>query len=802
MIPRWDVLRPWDLIELPDVDQGVARGGAHALPGNLPVELNTFVGRGAELLEIRRLLAVTHTVTLTGPAGIGKSRLALRAAGDLGRHFADGSWLVKVAALESADLLRSALAHSLGVYERADVGIDDALLDHLQRRRLLLILDNCDSLLEACRELVASIVSRCEGVRVLCTSRQRLGVQGEAVVAVAPLGVPAAAEQMSLADVADTEALRLLDDRAHAVAPHFALTEENRAAATEICRRLDGLPLAIELAAVRLASMTPDDLLERLDDRFRLLTAEPGQQPPRHTALQTTVEWSHELLDEEGRILWRRLSVFAGSFEIEAAEAVCSGDGLERGGVLDLIAGLVDRSILTLAPGGRKGRYRFLETMRLYGVERLREAGEEGALQQRHAEWYVERFSPLEHTWWRGAGQAEGIELLDLEWANVEAALDFLTGSAADARTGLRLAADLWLYWLVRGRYRLGRSQLEVFLARAPEPTATRAMALWAAGFFAQATGEHADALVAFEEARRISAERGMDRELGYALIGLGLIRLRFGESQSALEVLAASRETMLDVDDPMGRCLGIYFLATAVAGAGQLSDALRLAEEGLEVSDSGDSFAQGNLNTLVGIVEWQLDDPQKAEATLKEALRTQDRIGHRWGMATSLEAFAWVAASTGQLDRAALLLGSSAARWQELGNVLMPYWQPYHDASEDSARTGLGEAVYQTRWAEGFALPRRAAVAAALEETPPDNDRGPAAADDAFELTGRELEVARLVADGLSNPDIASKLFVSRATVKTHVSHILRKLALDSRVQLATWVAAHDPGSAAPTGP
>jgi predicted ATPase/DNA-binding CsgD family transcriptional regulator len=779
----------------------VAGGRRHALPGNLPVELSSFVGRDAELLEVRRRLAVTHTVTLTGPGGIGKSRLALRAAGDLGRHFSDGSWVVKVAALESAELLSNALADSLGVYERGDVGIDDALLDHLQRRRLLLVLDNCDSLLEACRELVASIVSRCIGVRVLCTSRQRLGLPGEAVVAVAPLGVPAPAEQVSLADVADAEALRLLLDRARAVAPSFAITEENCATATDICRRLDGLPLAIELAAVRLASMTADDLLERLDDRFRLLTAASGQQPPRHAALQTTVEWSHELLGEEGRILWRRLSVFVGSFSIEAAEAVCAGDGLEREQILDLIGSLVDRSILTMAPGGRTGRYRFLETMRLYGAERLRETGEEAALQRRHAEWYAGIVSGGERPWWCTARQAEGLDLLDVEWANVEAALDFFAGSAADVRTGLPMASDLWLYWLVRGRYRLGRRHLEGFLSRAPEPTAARAMALWATAFLAQATGDHDAALAGFEESRRVSAQSRMDRELGYALMGLGLVRLRLGEIEPALEELAASRETMLEVDDAMGRCLGLYFLATALAGAAKVTDALRLAQEGLEISEIGDMFSRGNLSTLLGIVEWQLGDAEAAESRLKEALRIQNGIGHRWGMGTSLEGLAWVAASTARLERAALLLGSGASLWQELGITLAPWLRVHHDGCEAGARSGLGELRYQERWEDGFALPRSAVVAAALEETLQDTARAPAAAadEDAFELTGRELEVARLVAEGLSNPAIASTLFVSRATVKTHVSHILRKLALDSRVQLASWVAAHDPAAATP---
>jgi predicted ATPase/DNA-binding CsgD family transcriptional regulator len=787
---------------LPDGRASIADSG-RSRAGNLPAELSSFIGRDAQLLEVRRRLAVTHTVTLTGPGGIGKSCLALRSAGELGRHFSDGAWLVKVAALESPELLGTALANSLEVYERSDVGIDDALLDHLRRLRLLLILDNCDTLLDACRELVGSIVSRCQGVRVLCTSRQRLGVPGEAVVAVAPLRVPAAAEPVSLAEVADAEALRLLVDRARAVAPSFALTEENCAAAADICRRLDGLPLAIELAAVRLASMTPDDLLERLDDRFRLLTAERGQELPRHAALQTTVEWSHELLGEEERILWRRLSVFAGGFSLDTAEAVCSGDGLEREQILELIGDLVDRSILTMAPGGRSGRYRFLETMRLFGAERLREAGEEPELRRRHALWYAEFASPGERPWWTRGAQAEVLDLLDAEWANVEAALDFLARSEADAQIGLRMAADLWLYWIVRGRYRLGRSHLEAFLARVETPSTTRVMALWASGFLAQTSGDHDVALARFEEAQDISAQIGADRERGYALIGLGLVRLRLGESKLAHELFAAARDAMLRVEDSTGRALALWCLATAFVGAGRLTDAREPAGEGLGISErAADAFGRGNLSALLGILEWLLDDAEAGEARLKGALPTLEHIGHRWGMVNAVEGLAWVAASTGRLDRAALLLGAGASLLQELGIRLAPYWLSYHEDCEAAARAGLGEARYRAQWEKGFALPHGARVAAALEQSFSDGPPpAPLADEDEFELTGRELEVARLVAEGLSNPAIASTLFVSRATVKTHVSHILRKLALDSRVQLATWVSAHDPGSAAPTG-
>jgi predicted ATPase/DNA-binding CsgD family transcriptional regulator len=778
-------------------------------PGNAPAELSSFVGRARELVEVRRLLAAARVVTLAGPGGIGKSRLALRAAHRLGRYFPHGVWMAELAELDGPDLVPYALARSMSVYDRPEGSIQEALMAHLRERRLLVVLDNCEHLLDACRELVTSLVSGCEGLRVLCTSRERLGVPGEATVVLSALELPAAGERLPIAALAEVEALRLLVDRAVAVAPDFALTEENCRAAGEICRRLDGLPLAIELAAVRLASMTAGDLLDRLDDRFRLLAADRRARPGRSQTLRATVEWSHELLSVAERILWRRLSVFAGSFGLAAAEAVCSGAGLEREQVVDLIGHLVDRSILTMAHGGRHGRYRMLETVRLYGTERLREAGEDRELQQRHAAWYAKLISAGDRPWW-AREQGDMLDLLDVEWANMEAALEFCRGSPAGAESGLpalglQMAADVWFHWLVRGRYWIGRRHLETFLGMVPAPSATRAMALFAFAFLAQAAGDHDVALAGFEEARRVSEQKGGGRELAYALFGLGLVRLRLGEVELASELLAAGLAAMQGVDDPHGRAMGLYFFATAMAAVGRLADARRLALEGLHDTDrAGDTFGQGNLNTLLGIVEWLLGDPQSAQARIKEAVRLQDRIGHRWGTAASLEAFAWVAGSSGRPERAALLLGASAAVWDELGNAPLPsWWQAYHDGCEAAARAALGEGRYRACWEEGYALSREQAVAAALEgegTVPPMRPaRVVTAAEDAFELSARELEVARLVADGLSNPAIASALFVSVATVKTHVSHILAKLGLDSRTQLASWVAGHDLGGPAP---
>jgi predicted ATPase/DNA-binding CsgD family transcriptional regulator len=780
----------------------MASGRQQLTAGNLPAELSSFVGRGRELAEVKRLLSSTHVITLTGPGGIGKSRLALHAAGKLGRHFPDRVWWVELAELEGPELLGYALARAMRVQERRGDAIEDALMAHLRERRLLLVLDNCEHLLDACRRLVASVASQCERVRVLCTSRERLEVPGEAVVVLSALDVPADGEPAPIAALADVEALRLLVDRAVAAAPDFALTSENRRAVSEICRRLDGLPLAIELAAVRLASMTADDLRDRLDDRLRLLAVAHGTGPDRSQTLRATVDWSHELLSEEEQILWRRLSVFAGSFSLEAAEDVCSGAGLERERIVDLVASLVGKSILTMGQASRRGRYRLLETLRLYGAQRLAEAGEAGELAHRHAAWYAERFSGGERSWWATPQQGETFEALDVEWANIEAALDFLTRSPPDAEIGLRMAADLWPYWMLRGRYRAGTRRLEALLEIEPTPSPSRALALSALGFLAQATGDYARALSALEEARLVCDEAGGDRELAYALDGLAQVHLRLGDAELAGDLAAQARELMLRVDDAFGLSVGLYFHATAAATAGRLADARRLADDALHASErAGDMMIRGISSGLLGAVEWQLGDTPAAEARLKEAVRIQHQIGHRWGMLTSLEGLAWVAGSGEQLERAALLLGAGAALCEELGIALYPYGQGHHDACEAAVRAGLGEASYRSCWERGHALGRERVVAEALEDTPPADQNAPttAAAHDADELSARELEVAKLVASGLSNPAIAADLFVSVATVKTHVSHILRKLGLDSRVQVANWVAAHDPGPRAP---
>lgn len=759
----------------------------------LPLEQTSFIGRESELAEIRRLLAATNLITLTGPGGVGKSRLALHAAHSVARKFPDGAWIFELAELDSADLVPYALARSLGVRERMDEGITETLFAHLHERRTLIVLDNCEHLLDSCRSLVTAIISTCPRVRILCTSRERLDIQGEVILPVPGLAVPS--EGDSNDGLAACPALRLLTERTVAIAPDFDLAAEDIDVLSEICRRLDGLPLAIELAAVRLASMSPEVLKERLDDRLSLLSRTQIGRPERGQTLWAAIDWSHELLSDDERVLWRRLSVFTGSFGLQAVEEICSEPGLERGRVADLISGLVAKSIITMGHGKRRGRYRLLETLRLYGTQRLAEAGETSMLAATHAAWFADRFSGGHPPWWGGSKQAATIDLLDVEWANVEAALDYLSITEDGAEVGLQLAADLFGYCMVRGQYRAGRRRIDAFLAAGPSLTEGHAMAAWASGFLAQATSDFEPALAACEEARRIAEQVQAPRALAYSLLGLGLVRMRMGEFELAGQLLVDADNTMLRVEDPFGIATVLYFRALAAASAGQLSEARRMALDGMQASGRvGETWIAGVLTSVLGAVEAQLGDLPEGDSHLKESVRLHSTIGHRWGMAMTFEGLAFVAGCSDRLERASLLLGAHATIIASEGIILVPYVQQQHDVCEAAIRAGLdGESSRASR-EHGKALSFADAVAIALEHPPLANERDPTPLPSrrTAELTARELEMAQLVAAGLSNKAIAAALFVSAATVKTHVSHILEKLALDSRVQIATWLSTH----------
>ena len=372
---------------------------------NLPAELSTFIGRNSELAELTQTLVAGRLTTLTGVGGVGKTRLGLRVANELAATFADGVWLVELAGLSDPSLVPRALATVLAVHEQPDRSMTDVLADVLRPRQLLVALDNCEHLIEACAALVVTLLRACPGLHVLATSREALGVPGEQVWPVPPLSLPDPSSGEALRQLEASEAVRLFVARCRDALPGFALAEQNAPAVVEICRRLDGLPLAIELAAARIRGLTPEQIAARLDDRFRLLAGGSRTALPRHRTLRGTIEWSHDLLSEPERILFRRLAVFAGGWTVEAAEGICSGDGIAAEDVLDLLLKLVERSLVVADRSGPAVRYRMLETIREYAAERLREAGEEAMLRTRHRDCLL---AMAERTIWelQGPNQA------------------------------------------------------------------------------------------------------------------------------------------------------------------------------------------------------------------------------------------------------------------------------------------------------------------------------------------------------------------------------------------------------------
>ncbi len=448
---------------------------------NLPRPLTSFVGRVHESAEVKRLLPTTCLLTLTGSGGSGKTRLALQVAADVLGEYADGVWLVELAAVPGPALVPQTVASALGVREVPGRPLQATLLEYLGHRTLLVVLDNCEHLIEASAHLVQTLLEACPGLRILATSREPLGVPGEVAWRVPSLSLPDPRRLPSVDDLGACEAVRLFVERAAAVHPAFRLTPQNAPAVATVVRRLDGIPLAVELAAARVPALTVAQIAERLDDRFRLLTGGRRTALPRQQTLRATMDWSYQLLPERERVLLRRLAVFAGGWTLGAVEAVCGGDGIEGLAVFDLLTQLVFKSLVIMDEQVGDVRYRLLETVRQYGRDRLLESEETVPVRGRHLVWYRDLAEQAE-TELMGAGQAAWLDRLEAEHANIRAALEWATGGR-EVEVGLRLAGAVWRFWFVRGYFAEGRARLQALLAKGAEvPPAVRAKALKAAG--------------------------------------------------------------------------------------------------------------------------------------------------------------------------------------------------------------------------------------------------------------------------------------------------------------------------------
>ncbi|WP_106192548.1 ATP-binding protein [Umezawaea tangerina] len=745
--------------------------------GNLPASTTVLLGRKADLAEVRRLLAKARLVTLTGVGGVGKTRLALHTAADLRRAFGDGVWFVELAPIVDGGLLVHTVLEALGVHD--DTGRDQSavLVEHLRDRRVLVVLDGCEHVLDAAAELADRLLRVAPGLRLLVTSRERLDVEGEHLWQVAPLALPDPDRP-----VRRTAALELFADRAAAVVPGFALTGDNQQVVAEICRLLGGIPLAIELAAVRLRLLPLEHLRAGLDDTYRLLAAGRRGGLPRHQTLRAAVEWSFALCTEEEQDLWRRVSVFAGSFGLDAAQDVC-------GGALEVLGGLVDKSVLIGERGVDGVRFRLLEPLRQFGRDRLRALGEEESLRRKHRDHFVALAERGEREWF-GPEQGRVQERTRQDHANLRAAVDHCLADPDGYDVGLHLVGTLWFYWIGCGALGEGRRWVDRVLALGTGPGPLRAKVLWVGGYLATVQGDLTAAVGMLEECRGYARKAGDRGALAYAthrlactmLVGDDLDRAGelFDEAWGLYRALG-----LLDSNVLMARVeLGIVALFREDLDlAGELCAGAKAEGE-----QHGEQWSSAYATWVLAMCAFARGEWDESEALARESLGVKRAFDDLLGVVLGIEVLAWNAAARGCADRAATLLGAAHRLWQSVGYPLFGsrYFGAPHGECERAVIGVLGEKAFGVALrrgmafglaeAVGFALGEAAVVAAVAEVPSP--------------LTRREGEVADLVAGGLSNKDIAVRLVIAVRTAEGHVERILQKLGFSSRTQIAAWVA------------
>lgn len=600
---------------------------------NLPAQLSSFVGREREIAEAKDLLAASRLVTMTGPGGTGKTRLALQLAAELLDNFGDGLWFIDLAPLDDPEGVPSAVAKTLGLRDEPSRPLMTTLTDFLQARQLLLVLDNCEHVIAGCAALADGLLSSCPSVRFLATSREALGLPGETVMAIPALSVPPApdASELTLESVSGYEAVQLFRDRAAAAASHFALTDANAPTVARICSRLDGVPLAIELAAARVKSLSAEQIEARLEDRFRLLTSGSRTALPRQQTLRATIDWSYRLLTERERTLFRRLSVFVGGWTLEAAEAVCADEAIGSGDVLDLTAQLVDRSLVVFEEEPTP-RYRFLETIREYSSEKLLDAAEGGATRDAHLAWFVALAEAAE-SHMRGADRGWWLQLVVREHDNMRAALQRSNETPDGARLLVRLVAALWWFWGERNFVGEGEAWIDraLLLATDAQLRKSRGQVLNGSAVLAYSQGQHATA-----KSREIEAV-ALFRELG----------------------------------DTWNVAFALSQLAMMVYAMGDYDESRAIAEEcTLLFRQSGDQWGLAiPLGTLARIA-LRGHDYERARGLLEESLAIRRQVGDPWLVAQTLNALGDVARAQDDTDGAAKLYEESLVAFEDLGNV------------------------------------------------------------------------------------------------------------------------------------
>ena len=768
--------------------------------GLLPAEATSFVGRNAELAGISGLLGSTRMVTVVGPAGVGKTRTSLRAAAEMADQFPDGIWLADLGGISDPALLAGTVGEALGL-PKGDLA---AVLRYLHGRRLLLMLDTCEHLVDACATFADTVLRAAPSVTLLATSRQPLDAQGEHAFPLLPLA-------------AESDAANLFAQRAAAIVPGFSIIPQNRPDIVRLCKRLDGIPLAIELAAVRLRALPLAELATQLESGIRLLTASRRGTSPRHQTLRAAVDWSYQLCTSAERTLWERLSVFAGTFDVSGAEEVCADDALPRDQVLHALVGLVDKSIV-LRDAAVPSRYRLLGALREFGADRL--AAPERCLDQLAARSlamardFEEQFSSGLRPAGQGASheaaaedQVAAVRRLDPEYENIRAVLryaltpDELPGDPSRSRVGADLAVRLSYYWQVSGQLDEGREWLGQVADLFPAASRERAWALAERGRLATFEGDLTRAIADINASIRVAIAAGRGAELaaarGYLYLNLALTFAgRYAEA-------AAAGETARQRLSACGHRIGVIGLEAQLAYLHQLTGnveaAIECCDRGLALLDAsgttGERWISGYLYLISGIALGQCRGRERASAeALSRALTAKHELGDVVGMAYAVEALAWLSARREQYERTAWLLGAADKLWDRTGRRLsgVALMEKSRLRTVNATRQALGERRFTAAYAHGAGLSLDTVVGDATVDL--SGGTSPEARDGAADqgavtaitvLTKREREIAELVASGLSNREIAGRLFISKRTVDAHVEHIFGKLEISSRVQL-----------------
>jgi predicted ATPase/class 3 adenylate cyclase/Flp pilus assembly protein TadD len=694
------------------------------LPTNLPQQLTSFIGRDYEMAEVKRLLSSpapnARLVTLVGAGGCGKTRLAQQVGADLLSRYSDGVWLVELAALTDPALVVQEAASVLEVREQPGRDLTGTLADYLQSRNLLLILDNCEHVIGACAPLVETLLRACPNLRVLATSREALGIAGETI-----WRVPSLMQE---------EAMSLFAERAASAVPTFAVTPRNRSALAQVCARLDGIPLALELAAARVRVLTVEQIARHMDDRFRLLTGGNRTALPRQQTLRALIDWSYDLLDDAERALLRRLSVFAGGWTLEAAEAVCEDFGfsisdfglenpaatiqnpkskIQNGDVLDLLTRLVDKSLVMVEEGPAEMRYRLLETVRQYARDRLLEAGEAATARDRHLACFLQLAETAERNL-VGPEQAAWLNRLETEHDNMRAVLDW----SVEGETRLRLAGALHRFWLVRGHLTEGRARLEGALARGGGVSdAVRAKALNGAGILAWAQGDFAAARSRFDESLLLRRKTNDPRGMAAALNNLGMLSSEQGDFVSARACYEESLGIYRELQDRTRVAMVLANLGGIAMDQGDCAAAGPLFEESLAMHrESGDQGSMAAVLHNLGKVAHRQGDVVTACHKFRESLAIRRELGDPRGMALALVGLGVAAGARGNFTRSVRLFGAAEAAREAVGATLPPSERGDHDLQAAGARAALGEEEYAALWAEGRVMPLEQAVAYAME--------------------------------------------------------------------------------------